>query len=132
MTTRLCRAIIPPEPVFPGNQRLGSWLVRASVQTREIANEEPEPEPGPAEPEPGSEAWPAEPEPRSEARPATGRRSEARSAAAGSEPPSGPEPRYGPLVRTQERVRKGPCRKAGPSFCAFSSASRQAALGRLR
>src|SRR6478752_4081291 len=91
MPPRLCRAIIPAEPMLPCNQRSGLLLGGGYVQQGSSLNAQPE-----------SESGPAEPEARPEAR-----------AAAGSEPSSGRESRSGPLVRTSARVQGRPRRKAG-------------------
>src|SRR5260370_34040839 len=79
--------MIPAEPKFLETNS-GSPSCHRLRSTREIPNVQPEPESGPAE------SGPAEPEPESEARPAAGRRPEARTAAARSEPSgqAGPEP----------------------------------------
>src|SRR5207237_8258503 len=92
-----CHGMIALERMFPATNA-GSSSCSRLPQPREPPNEQPESEPGPADPKPGSEARPAEPEPGQEARPAAaGWRAKARPAAAGSGPE--PESRSGSLVR---------------------------------
>src|SRR3954451_17532992 len=97
--------MISPEPVFLRNQRAGPSLMATPSNKGDPQHDQPEPEPGPAKPE----ARPA----------AAGWRSKARSATAGSEPPSGrkahAEARSGPLIRALAKA-KGPAERPVLSY----------------